>query len=518
MDLCDRYLREMVEINPPMNDLYEFPNLEHLRGIMINPYTEEYIMKELKLLKKYKSLLSKKTHKTYSEEYFYNDIRDIIDWYSFDNNYLVIDALNNFPLDIISELSGEGPYKFTNKKSYETYMTRLLIVPSITDSIIERLRAGVNKKYVLPEKVVTNLITQYREYLKKPLNTTEVKDYQCSIDSNINNSVKKLLTFLEDEYLKDAKKEIGIYSEPHGKQSYVDTLRNFTLDGTNPRQVHDLGLKEVKRIYQELRSHFKDYSVSSLNGLYNKVGENSKEPHKDIVKIQKRINDAIMPKYFGKSLKKHEMPDLKKISSENKLHFAYYISKNFKRNSKTRGAYYINLNNNLKKNELLSLTLHESFPGHHYERRNNINERDTPMYIKSGDFTGYVEGWALYCESFTDIHTKEEYIFRLKYEMHRAVRLVIDTAIHYFEWSYDRCFKYMKKYLLFDDHYIHNELIRYICDPGQALAYKIGELTILKLREIYFEKYNNDYIGFHEKIMEYGPCSLDELIERFLEL
>ena len=518
MNLCDQYLKEMVEINPTMNDLYEFPGYEHLKGIMINPYTDDYKKKELEILKKYKKILSKKKIKNYSEEYFYREVRDLIGWYSLDSEYLVLDALNNFPLDIVSELSGEGPYRFTDKKSYEIYMMRLQTVPSITDSVIDKLKKGIKKKYVLPKIVVKNLIKQYKDYLKKPLNKKELKDYKCSIESFINNSVKRLLSFLEGEYLKSAKNQIGIYSEPYGKQSYTDTLRSFTLEDITCKQVHDLGLKEVQRIYEELQRHFKEYNVSSLSGLYNAVGEDSKDPHKDIVEIQKRINDKIMPKYFGKSLVKDEMPELKKISSENKLHFAYYISKNFKRNSKTRGAYYINLNNDLKKNELLSLTLHESFPGHHYERRTNINERETPIYMKAGDFTGYVEGWALYCESLIDIHTKEEYIFRLKYEMHRAVRLVIDTAIHYFEWSYERCFKYMKKYLLFDDNYTHNELIRYICDPGQALAYKIGELTILKLRKIYFEKYNNDYIGFHKKVMEYGPCSLDELIERFLEI
>jgi uncharacterized protein (DUF885 family) len=396
-------------------------------------------------------------------------------------------------------------------------MLRLQTVPSITESVIGKLRKGIHNKYVLPKIVVENLIKQYKDYLKSPLNTKELKDYKCSIESNINDSVRKLLRFLEGEYLKSAKKEIGVYSEPYGKQSYTETIRSFTLKNITCKQVHDLGLKEVERIYNELERHFKDYDVHSLTGLYKKVDEVSKDPHKDIVAIQKRINEKIMPKYFGKSLKKEEMPDIKKISSENKLHFAYYISKSFKRNTKTRGAYYINLNNDLKKNELLSLTLHESFPGHHYERRTNINARNTPLYMKSSDFTGYVEGWALYCESLTDIHTKEEYIFRLKYELHRAVRLVIDTAIHYFKWSYDRCFKYMKKYLLFDDNYIHNELIRYICDPGQAVAYKIGELTILKLREIYFEKYNNDYIGFHAKIMRFGPCSLDELIKNFIE-
>ncbi len=138
MKLCDQYLKDMVEINPTMNDLYEFPGFEHLRGIMINPYTDDYKKKELEILKKYKKILSKKKRKSYSEEYFYREVRDLIDWYSLDSEYLVLDALNNFPLDIVSELSGEGPYRFTDKKSYEIYMMRLQTIPSITDSVIDK--------------------------------------------------------------------------------------------------------------------------------------------------------------------------------------------------------------------------------------------------------------------------------------------------------------------------------------------------------------------------------------------
>jgi len=131
MKLCDQYLKDIVEINPTMNDIYEFSGFEQ-KGVMINPYTDDYKKKELEILKKYKKALSKKKNKSYSEEYFYREVRDLVDWYSLDSEYLVLDALNNFPLDIISELSGEGPYRFTDKQSYETYMMRLQTVPSIT--------------------------------------------------------------------------------------------------------------------------------------------------------------------------------------------------------------------------------------------------------------------------------------------------------------------------------------------------------------------------------------------------
>ena len=170
----------------------------------------------------------------------------------------------------------------------------------------------------------------------------------------------------------------------------------------------------------------------------------------------------------------------------------------------------------LNKNELFPLTLHESIPGHHYERKLHINDSKIPLYFKSADFTGYVEGWGLYCESFEDYYTDDELIYRYMYEIHRAARLVVDTGIHYYKWSFKKTFDYMKKYLNLSDEEIKNEILRYICDPGQACAYKIGEITLMNLRSYYFCKYPNDYKGFHKLVMCAGPCELETLIKKVI--
>ena len=109
--------------------------------------------------------------------------------------------------------------------------------------------------------------------------------------------------------------------------------------------------------------------------------------------------------------------------------------------------------------------------------------KELPLYIQATHNTAYCEGWGLYCENFTDLHTDKEMISKYQYEIQRAVRLVIDTGIHAFRWSYKQCFDYMKKHLDYSDLVIKNEIIRYICIPSQALAYKVGELTMLFLRD-----------------------------------
>ena len=144
-----------------------------------------------------------------------------------------------------------------------------------------------------------------------------------------------MLSFLEGEYLKDAKNEIGIYSEPYGKQSYTDTLRSFTLeDYATCKQVHDLGLKGVTRIYEELQRHFKEYNVSSLSGLYNAVGEDSKDPHKDIVEIQKSQMIKLCLNIL-KSLKKEELPELKKYQVRTNYILLIIFQRTLRQNSKT---------------------------------------------------------------------------------------------------------------------------------------------------------------------------------------
>ena len=103
------------------------------------------------------------------------------------------------------------------------------------------------------------------------------------------------------------------------------------------------------------------------------------------------------------------------------------------------------------------------------------------------------------------------------YELQRAIRLVIDTGIHAFNWSYDKCFKYMKQYLNYSDDIIRNEIIRYICIPSQALSYKVGELTLLFLRSKYLKKFPDDFKGFHKLVFDIGPCSLDLLVKEFIK-
>ena len=164
---------------------------------------------------------------------------------------------------------------------------------------------------------------------------------------------------------------------------------------------------------------------------------------------------------------------------------------------------------------LLTLSLHEGIPGHHYEI-NYHSQGDFPDYFKLSGYDAYSEGWGLYSETLFDYKDDIKYYFKIEYDIHRTLRLIIDTGIHYYGWDYEKCFSLMRKNLSYSDDNISKELLRYIDLPGQALTYKVGEKTLMYLRYKFLQK-GYSVKDFHKLILDVGPCPLDILVEYFLE-
>ena len=204
---------------------------------------------------------------------------------------------------------------------------------------------------------------------------------------------------------------------------------------------------------------------------------------------------------------------LKSIPKGNKSMSAYYQLPDL--DNDTKGTFYFNTFDlsKINKDELLVLSVHEGNPGHHYEYLYH-NRNNKSLYKKFTTYSSYSEGWALYCELLTTPKDVYEYFWIIIYSLHRAIRLVIDTGIHWYGWSYEKSFLYMKERLPFDDKMIKDEIYRYIDDPGQALCYTIGVLCIMKLRNKFLKKSQNIKL-FHELILKIGPCRLDYLNSEF---
>lgn len=524
MELCDKFLHDCIKLNPSMNDVFRFKEYSHLRHIMVNYFSQENKDKYIKLLRTYKKrILSKdKKKRTKYDLILLDDIKIYLDEESYDNDYIPFDALNNFPLSMISEINGDGFYEFTDLSSYKDFMKRLKVIPSMCDSMIQMCQKGIEKKTVLPKRIAFELLSQYQEFLKTPLDVSitlkipkQIKElFFDHIQTYFIGPLQKLIVFLQDEYICKCDESISISSVKNGLSLYRGLLKENTLDEFTPERLHNLGLKEVDRIHSILKVFQKYYKKNSLEELFSLVEVKDKDPFKSVQKILKDLNEKLLPDLFGESLKKEDMPLVKKVPKESKIHFAYYMHPSY--DGKKKGTFYINTESNIKKYELLTLCIHECLPGHHYQLLKHLKDKRIPLYIRNQNNTGYTEGWATYCENFVNPKSKKEYIFKLRYELHRALRLVIDTGIHRYQWNLKKCYDYMKKYLHYSQVNIENEIIRYICDPGQGLAYKVGELTFLKLRNMYLKKYPGKIKEYHHLIMEIGPCSLDRLIDEFI--
>ena len=221
-----------------------------------------------------------------------------------------------------------------------------------------------------------------------------------------------------------------------------------------------------------------------------------------------------MEQYFYDDVK--ELYDIVPISDQNMDMTAYYMGPN--KGNKGKGTFFVNILHpeKISKYELLVLSIHEGIPGHHYEGYITYKSCK-PDYIKNTLYSGYSEGWAMYCETLFEYTNFKEYYYALQYKIERSLRLIIDTGIHYYGWDYDKCFAYMKKYFKYEsDTFIKDQIIRYSSNPGQALTYKIGEQVILYLKKEFMKK-NNDIKSFHKIILDIGPCPLEMLIKQFQE-
>ena len=523
MELCDQYIHEMIQLVPEMNDFHQLPEYSHLRPTYTNTLTKDFQKKERELIRKYHKLVKAKQEKSFYDDIFYDDLKIMLkesQYISLD--HVPIDALNNFPIFYISGLQGETDYEFTDTQSYLDYIHRFKGIPDITKTIINNMRKGIKYKDTLPRLIVLDLRDQYKHILDMNVDEINVptyvkKDVIKSIETYVLPSVKQLKDFLENEYLCKCTDKLGLSSISGGISIYKGLLEEQTLQGYTPKDVHNLGVREVKRILKLINSMKRKMKFKgSLHKFYEYCSSNFKQK-KDIIsysnKLQKEIYKKIYPKYFHVDLEFKDLAEIKQIKENKSRMYAFYIG------TKKRGTFYVNTNiyQELNKHELLTLTLHESIPGHHLQLMRHNRDKDLPLYIQSSYNTSYCEGWGLYCENFTDLHSDKELVSKYMYEIHRAVRLVVDTGIHAFNWSYDKCLNYMKKYLQYSDELIKNEIIRYICIPTQALSYKVGELTILCLRDKYLKKYPDDIKGFHKLFFDVGPCSLDLLIKEFIK-
>jgi uncharacterized protein (DUF885 family) len=337
---------------------------------------------------------------------------------------------------------------------------------------------------------------------------------------------RKFLEFMRDEYVPAARDSIGASALPRGRELYRHRVKRFTTTDLTPEEVHEIGQAEVKRIRGEMQAIIRrvgfqgDFSafVDDLRTNPKFYPETPEQLLKEVAYVLKRM-DGELPKLFG------TLPRLPYGIQEVPAYIAprtttaYYMPG--AGDGSRAGNYYVNTYN-LKSRPLFeveALSLHEAVPGHHLQIARQQELSDLPKFRRYADVTAFIEGWGLYSERlglevgfYQDPYSD---FGRLSYEMWRACRLVVDTGMHYLGWTREQAIDFMANNTALSLHNIRAEVDRYIAWPGQALAYKMGELKIRELRAKAEKELGErfDVRAFHDVVLGSGAVPLDVLEE-----
>ena len=527
----NKYFDELINLYPSINENLNLPQYKHLNNILENPFSLHHRNIQRMFSKYYFELINKKKNKSIYDKVIEHECKTSLEYLDSDLIYLPISHQENYIISIMEISSDDSILFFKTKRDYLNVLQKLNSLNCVCDSVIDLMNQGIEKKIVLPKILTKKLIEQFKTFKKN-------KSYKRSkinieLDFNFNKKVEeivlpclnKMILYLEKVYLKYSRNTIGMCCLPNGKELYKFMVNNsLTLKNISIKNIHNYGLKEVERIYNEMDKIKKEYkfkgSLQEFSKYLKNLNSNIFLNKKDMLDYYKKhlnsINKKTIPTFFDNKVKSincsiKPVPEYnEEFSSE-----AYYISGDII--NKRKGTFFINMRNIKENNKMegLSLTLHEANPGHHYQTTYVNENKNIPLFLKYSYSEAYSEGWALYVENLGDYENLELLFGKYINEMLRAVRLVVDTGIHYYSWDYNKTFKYCKKYLFDSDFQIHNQLLRYISIPSQALCYKIGEKTIIDLLKKEQKKTSFDIKNFHDKILENGGIPLFLLKEKF---
>ena len=447
---------------------------------------------------------------------------------------------NTFSGFYMNALTAANGVRMTTAADYEDYLARLRDLPRYFDENIRNMRRGAETNFVLPAIVIDGVLPTLRSQIKTDPGESSLFDPFRDIDERLDAATADelaaearrviagdvmpafaaLVTFLEDEYR--ASSTIGASDLEDGESYYEFQIRRYTtLTDIDAEEIHATGLAEVARIRAEMASIIEAVGFEGDFEAFTEFlrtdpqfyAETAEDLLKEAAWISKRI-DYKLPGYFGKLPRQpYGIVPVPDEIAPNYTTGAYYGAP---LGGGHGGAYWLNTYalDQRPLYELPSLTLHEAVPGHHLQGALALEMEDVPDFRRDLYFSAFGEGWALYTERLGDemgiYRTPYEQFGRLSYEMWRACRLVIDTGIHAKGWSRDDALRFMTDNTGLSEGNIRAEIDRYISWPGQALAYKLGELKIRELRERAETSLGDrfDIRDFHDVVLANGALPL----------
>ena len=471
----------------------------------------------------------------------------------FRHDYEMRKAANAFHPEFYALEASNGPQNlneisevmpFQTVADYEAWIARMTALPKLLEQYADLLRRGAKEKRTQPRAIAERVVAPLeRQVTASPEESPFFAPFRSFPDAipavereRLTAAAKKVIaesvvpayrTFnavFKDEYLPATRETVGLWDTPDGREHYKYLARYHTTTALTPEEIHDIGLREVARNRAEMQKvmdevGFKGSLAEFFQYLrtdpkfYYKTGD---ELFRGYAVITKQI-DPELPRLFGKLYRTpfglRAIPD----NSAPNTTTAYYQGPSI--DGSRPGYYYVNLYRPevRPKWEMEVLTVHEAAPGHHLQIALAQEQGDLPNFRRAGGYTAFVEGWGLYSERLGyDLGLYKDPYSRfgqLTYDQWRAIRLVVDTGLHDMKWTRQQAIDYFTANAAKTETDIVNEIDRYISDPGQALAYKIGQLKFLELRERAKTALGDrfDIRAFHDTVLATGAVPLDVL-------
>lgn len=434
--------------------------------------------------------------------------------------------------------------RFETVKDYDDWLGRMRNFPAYMDQNIGLMRGGIKEHILLPKVIAEKVMTQlngmnwqdptkhgfYKPFLKMPPAFSESDKQRLTaaarqaIKTDVLPAFQRFRDFMQNEYLPASFERAGAWQVPNGDATYAYLARSRTTTNFTPQQIHEIGLQEVKRIGAEMdrvreQSGFKGTNQEFFHFLRSDPRFYAKTSAVllEYTRARAKEIDPLLVKLF------RTFPRLpygvEPVPAEIAPGMPAAYADGAAPDGSRPGYFYINTYKpeTRPEYEITSLILHEAVPGHTFQGGIAIELKDIPKFRRYGGYSAYAEGWALYCESLGDelgVYGDPYVRFgRLSNEMWRAVRLVVDTGMHYKHWTRQQAIDYFLAHVATTEYNATSEVDRYISWPGQALAYKMGELKIKELRQRAEKELGPkfDIRAFHDSLLLDGPLPLTVL-------
>lgn len=557
-DLFNSFFQEYIELSPETASTLGITE-EYGVKVQNNELDDESVEalnKIYVMYKKYNRLLSQFNEEELTKSQIINT--DILKWFlqnelkgeKFKYHRYIINPMFSFHNQLTTLMTEH--HKIETPIDAENYIERLIKYEVKISELIERLKIQEQKGILPPNYVLETFTEELTKFIELPVkenilfttfkirvdNLSDIDDkYKEELFNRVYDTILSIVYPSYNEmikYLNSIKEKTdryaGVWKLPSGYEYYEYCLHSHTTTTLHPEEIHELGLEEVSRIQNDIKKHFEKLGIKGsekfsnlmfeyINKYYNRYDWRYFYPYSDwgmeqTLKRYQGIIDSMSMKLTDMFYVIPETPIRVERVPEFKERTAGTYYQPLKLDKSSGGIFYANLSYQHYRPGMKTLAYHEAIPGHHFQIALEHESPNFRLFKSLFFFTGYTEGWALYAEKlakeydfYNNIHSLIGY---LRSELFRAARLVVDTGIHYKRWTREQAFQYMLNNVGWATY---GEIDRYIVWPGQACAYKIGELKILELRERAKKELGDkfDIKEFHSVILKHASMPLEIL-------